>query len=198
MLKPDWPCARQNGVRYWLTTLVAAPRSSPATAAAIGVGNAGSNAHVAQRRRRRREHHVRTEVLTAAGGHTDDGAGRAHGGDGRVEDQRGAELGGHRLGQGRVAARDAHRLRLAVEHPRGHRGLLRDEEHREVGELRVVERDVGLLGDEPRLGNETERVEPRREAHADRARRRRRPSRGARDRRGAARRAAASSSSTRR
>ena len=109
---------------------------------------------------------MRTEVLTAARGHTDDGAGRAHGGDGRVEDQRGAELGGHRLGQGRVAACHAHGLRLAVEHPRGHRGLLRDEEHRQVGELRVVERDVRLLGDEPRFGNEAERVEPRGEGHA--------------------------------
>ena len=41
-LYPDPPPARQNGVRNWLTTLVAAPRSSPEIAAATGAGSGGS------------------------------------------------------------------------------------------------------------------------------------------------------------
>ena len=87
MLKPDWPCRRQNGEWYWLTTLVAAPRSSPAIAAAIGAGKRRVETHVAQRRRRHREHDVRAEVLAPAGGHADHVAVAAHGRDGRVEDR---------------------------------------------------------------------------------------------------------------
>ena len=99
---------------------------------------------------------MRSEILASAGGYAHDVAVTTYGRYGRVEDQRGTELGRHRVRECRVPTRDAHRLRLAVEHAGGYGCLLGNEEHREVGELRVVERHVGLLRDESCLRPELE------------------------------------------
>ena len=108
---------------------------------------------------------MRTEILPIVGGHAHDVTGAAYGRHRRVEhDSFGAQLRRDRLRQPRVAARDAHRLGSRCGDPRHRRNLLRNEKHRQVGELRVVERGVRLLHHEAGLGAQLQRIQPSGEA----------------------------------